>query len=324
MRGTDPSSDLAVVEIDPGAGARRRDAVAPGRLPRRAGRRRGDRDRQPLRPRPHRHGGHRLRSRARDPGSERLLDRLRDPDRRTDQPGELGRAPARRERARHRRQLPDRDGRDLRATSGSASRCRPTPCARWCRPSSAASRSSAPTWVSRRRRRRCRARSGAQVQSVVSGGPADRAGIRTGDVITRIDGKDVGEPSDVTQALSDDRPGKVVDRRAPAQRVERDRERDARNAPRLLHPMSFAVPGHSGRAARAARAGGPVRGRATPPALRRGGVRQPRAATLGRAATPCAGAAMRRWRPSRSRLPCWWSRRRSRSAPWPSRSSAHR
>ena len=33
--------------------------------------------------------------------------------------------------------------------------------------------------------------SGAQVQSVVSGGPADRAGIRTGDVITRVDGKDV-------------------------------------------------------------------------------------------------------------------------------------
>jgi putative serine protease PepD len=52
---------------------------------------------------------------------------------------------------------------------------------------------------------------GAQVQSVVSGGPADRAGIRTGDVITGIDGKDVGEPSDITQALSNDSPGKVVD-----------------------------------------------------------------------------------------------------------------
>jgi putative serine protease PepD len=52
--------------------------------------------------------------------------------------------------------------------------------------------------------------SGAQVQSVVSGGPADRAGIRPGDVITRIDGEAVGEPSDVTQAVSDDKPGKVV------------------------------------------------------------------------------------------------------------------
>ncbi len=53
-------------------------------------------------------------------------------------------------------------------------------------------------------------RSGAQVQDVVSGGPADRAGIRNGDVITRVDGADVGEPSDVTQALSDDSPGDVV------------------------------------------------------------------------------------------------------------------
>jgi putative serine protease PepD len=52
--------------------------------------------------------------------------------------------------------------------------------------------------------------SGAQVQSIVSGGPADQAGIRTGDVITRIDGERVGEPSDVTQALSDDSPGRVV------------------------------------------------------------------------------------------------------------------
>ena len=53
-------------------------------------------------------------------------------------------------------------------------------------------------------------RSGAQVQDVVSGGPADRAGIRNGDVITRVDGAGVGEPSDVTQALSDDSPGDVV------------------------------------------------------------------------------------------------------------------
>jgi len=52
--------------------------------------------------------------------------------------------------------------------------------------------------------------SGAQVQSVVSGGPADRAGIRSGDVITHVDGKTVGEPSDVTQAISDNRPGEAV------------------------------------------------------------------------------------------------------------------
>ena len=52
--------------------------------------------------------------------------------------------------------------------------------------------------------------SGAQVQSAVSGGPADRAGIRTGDVIQRVDGEPVDEPSDIAQALSDDRPGDDV------------------------------------------------------------------------------------------------------------------
>jgi putative serine protease PepD len=51
---------------------------------------------------------------------------------------------------------------------------------------------------------------GAQVQSVVSGGPADRAGIRAGDVITRVDGQSVDDPSELTQAISDDSPGKVV------------------------------------------------------------------------------------------------------------------
>ena len=51
---------------------------------------------------------------------------------------------------------------------------------------------------------------GAQVQSTVSGGPAARAGIRSGDVITRVDGRPVAAPSDITQAISDDRPGKVV------------------------------------------------------------------------------------------------------------------
>ena len=30
-------------------------------------------------------------------------------------------------------------------------------------------------------------------------------------MITRVDGKDVGEPSDVTQAIADDSPGKVVE-----------------------------------------------------------------------------------------------------------------
>ena len=48
------------------------------------------------------------------------------------------------------------------------------------------------------------------MQSVVSGGPAERAGIRNGDVITRVDGEEVKEPSDIAQAISDDKPGEVV------------------------------------------------------------------------------------------------------------------
>jgi len=51
---------------------------------------------------------------------------------------------------------------------------------------------------------------GAQVAEVVSGSPADRAGIRTGDVIVRIDGKRVTEPGDVAAAISSKNPGDEV------------------------------------------------------------------------------------------------------------------
>ena len=49
---------------------------------RRAGRRPGDRDRQPVRPRPHADHRRRLRPAAQDPGAQRLHDRRRHPDRR--------------------------------------------------------------------------------------------------------------------------------------------------------------------------------------------------------------------------------------------------
>ena len=58
------------------------------------------RDRQPVRPRPHRHRRHRLGRRPPDPGAERLPDQRRDPDRRRDQPRQLGRPAARTCRAR--------------------------------------------------------------------------------------------------------------------------------------------------------------------------------------------------------------------------------
>jgi S1-C subfamily serine protease len=59
--------------------------------------------------------------------------------------------------------------------------------------------------------------SGARVESTVSGGPAEQGGIRSSDVITRVDGRSVANPGDVTQAISGDRPGKVV-----AVEVQRD------------------------------------------------------------------------------------------------------
>lgn len=51
---------------------------------------------------------------------------------------------------------------------------------------------------------------GAVVQDVVPGGPADRAGLRRGDVVKRIDGRSVQEPGDVAAGISDRAPGDEV------------------------------------------------------------------------------------------------------------------
>jgi putative serine protease PepD len=60
---------------------------------------------------------------------------------------------------------------------------------------------------------------GAQVQRAVPGGPGERAGLKVGDVILKLDGKDVNEPADVSGAIADKRPG---------DRVEVEVERDGR------------------------------------------------------------------------------------------------
>jgi putative serine protease PepD len=51
---------------------------------------------------------------------------------------------------------------------------------------------------------------GAEVQSVVPGGPAEQAKIRSGDVITKIDGQAVKNPSDVSAAVNQKQPGDKV------------------------------------------------------------------------------------------------------------------
>ncbi|MEA2398092.1 MAG: hypothetical protein QOK25_1648 [Thermoleophilaceae bacterium] len=51
---------------------------------------------------------------------------------------------------------------------------------------------------------------GARVTDVVAGGPADSAGIRPGDVIVKVDGKPVQDPTDVSIAISGKKPGDKV------------------------------------------------------------------------------------------------------------------
>src|SRR4051794_33805751 len=52
---------------------------------------------------------------------------------------------------------------------------------------------------------------GAEVHKVVSGGPADDAGVEVGDVIKRVDGKVVNDPTDVSGAIAGKRPGDKID-----------------------------------------------------------------------------------------------------------------
>jgi len=55
------------------------------------------------------------------------------------------------------------------------------------------------------------AASGVQVQSVTAGGPAARAGLRTGDVVVGVDGERVRAPEDLTSAIARKRPGDEVE-----------------------------------------------------------------------------------------------------------------
>src|SRR4051812_24732802 len=59
--------------------------------------------------------------------------------------------------------------------------------------------------------RRLRAGEGAFVEEASNGGPADRAGIRYGDVITTVGGKRVTSPQDVADAIAGRQPGDEIE-----------------------------------------------------------------------------------------------------------------
>jgi putative serine protease PepD len=52
---------------------------------------------------------------------------------------------------------------------------------------------------------------GAAIQAVLPGGPAEREGLGAGDIILGIDGQDVDEPEDVSDAVSAHRPGDEIE-----------------------------------------------------------------------------------------------------------------
>ncbi len=52
--------------------------------------------------------------------------------------------------------------------------------------------------------------SGALVQNVESGGPADKAGVKNGDVIRKLDGQNVSDPGQLTSVVTNTNPATVV------------------------------------------------------------------------------------------------------------------
>jgi putative serine protease PepD len=52
---------------------------------------------------------------------------------------------------------------------------------------------------------------GAEVQDVVPGGPSEKGGVQVGDLVTQVDGRRVFDPSDISAAIAQRKPGDTVD-----------------------------------------------------------------------------------------------------------------
>jgi len=52
---------------------------------------------------------------------------------------------------------------------------------------------------------------GAEIENVVPGSPADKFGLKAGDVITRVDGRNIYSPKDLVDAVAEHKPGDKVD-----------------------------------------------------------------------------------------------------------------
>ncbi len=64
-------------------------------------------------------------------------------------------------------------------------------------------------WACRRRRRRT-AVTGATIELIEPGGPAERVGLMPGDVITEVDGQPITTSSDLARSLAAKQPGQQV------------------------------------------------------------------------------------------------------------------
>ena len=51
---------------------------------------------------------------------------------------------------------------------------------------------------------------GAQVSTVVAGGPADDAGLQPGDIITSIDGRPINDPTELSTIINGKAPGDTL------------------------------------------------------------------------------------------------------------------